>query len=225
MLRALYMLVVYMKRFLALLALSSSFYSVNSAAEYDTLFIDLAAGDVMEHYRVGYGETPAGEEGEKVTSMFYVGYFASEDEISRGSDYLGVEDEEKVEILTLGAGGFGYLEDPQQYGGAEFDFELSQTKIDALDYDRIGLGFRTQLFIPVVAGLQANVGFNIRPFFLASDWNEQAQLEYDYQLGLEYAFSWDVALYGHYRYLSVVDDEDEEIQLAEGSLFGIRARF
>ncbi len=215
-----------MKRLLSLFTLTASLctvaYSASSAAEYDTVFLDLSAGDVMEHYRIGYGETPAGEEGEKVTSMFYLGYFASEDEIARGSTHFG---EEKVEILTLGAGGFGYLEDPQKYGGAEFDFEISQTKIDALDYDRVGLGFRTQLFIPVVAGLQTNIGFNVRPFFFASDWNKQAQLEYDYQLGLEYAFSWDVAVYAHYRYLAIVDDEDEEIQLAEGSLFGLRARF
>ena len=212
-----------MKHLFAFVAVISSLYSAASAAEYDTLFMDLASGDVMQHYRIGYGETPAGEEGEKVTSMFYAGYFSSEDEISRGSARFG--DEEKVEIVTIGAGGFGYLQDPQKYGGAEFDFELSQTTIDALDYDRIGLGFRTQLFIPVVAGLQGNIGFNVRPFFFASDWKEQAQLEYDYQLGLEYVFSWDIAVYGHYRYLSVVDDEDEEIQLAEGSLFGIRARF
>lgn len=212
-----------MKRFLALFSIASSFYSAVSFAEYDTLFFDLAAGDVMEHYRIGYGETPAGEEGEKVTSMFYVGYFTSDDDLSHSS--VIPDEDEKVEILSIGAGGFGYLEDPQEYGGAEFDIELSQTKIDALDYDRTSLGFRTQLFVPVAAGLQANVGFNVRPFFFAFDWNKQAQLEYDYQLGLEYAFNWDVAVYSHYRYLAVVDDEDEEIRLAEGAIFGIRARF
>ena len=72
-----------MKHLFAFVAVISSLYSAASAAEYDTLFMDLASGDVMQHYRIGYGETPAGEEGEKVTSMFYAGYFSSEDEISR----------------------------------------------------------------------------------------------------------------------------------------------
>ncbi len=205
--------------FPALLAASSV-----ATADYNTLFFDLAGGDEMEHYRLGVGETPKGADGEKVTSMFYLGYFKSEDTISQGSLRVG-EEEEKTEIFTLGAGGFGYLDDPDKNGGAEFDFELSKTTVDALDYDRSGLGFRTQLFIPVVAGLQTNLGFSIRPFFFAFDWDDQAQLEYEYQAGLEYAFNWDIALYGHYRYVGLIDDQDDEWQLAEGVVFGVRGRF
>ncbi len=192
-------------------------------AEYDTLFLDLAQGDEMMQLRIGVGETPPGSEGEKVTSMFYLSYFNSEDTVK----VMGInQGEQDVEILALGAGGFGYLKDPSLNGGAEFDFELSQTRIDSLDnYKRTGIGFRTQLFIPVVAGLQSNIGFNIRPFFLSSDWDDQAQLEYEYQLGVEYAFSWDVAIYAHYRYVAVIDKNDDEIKLAEGSMFGLRARF
>ncbi len=197
--------------------------TASAHAEYDTLFLDLAQGDEMTQLRIGVGETPPGSEGEKVTSMFYLSYFNSEDTVK----VMGVnQEEQEVEILALGAGGFGYLKDPSLNGGAEFDFELSQTRIDSLDnYKRTGIGFRTQLFIPVVAGLQSNIGFNIRPFFLSSDWDDQAQLEYEYQLGVEYAFSWDVAIYAHYRYVAVIDKNDDEIKLAEGSMLGLRARF
>mgnify|MGYP001942271049 CR=1 FL=1 len=197
--------------------------TATAQAEYDTLFLDLAQGDEITQLRIGVGETPPGSEGEKVTSMFYLSYFNSEDTVK----VMGTNQaEQEVEILALGAGGFGYLKDPSLNGGAEFDFELSQTRIDSLDnYKRTGIGFRTQLFIPVVAGLQSNIGFNIRPFFLSSDWDDQAQLEYEYQLGVEYAFSWDVAIYAHYRYVAVIDKNDDEIKLAEGSMFGLRARF
>jgi opacity protein-like surface antigen len=192
-------------------------------AQYDTLFLDLAQGDEMTQLRLGLGETPPGSEGEKVTSMFYLSYFNSENTIVAANTN---QDEQSVEILAIGAGGFGYLKDPNLNGGAEFDFELSQTRIDSLDnYKRTGIGFRTQLFIPLVAGLQSNIGFNIRPFFLSSDWDDQAQLEYEYQLGVEYAFSWDVALYAHYRYVSVINKNDDDIKLAEGTMLGLRARF
>ncbi len=199
------------------------FCTTPAHAQYDTLFLDLAQGDEMAQLRLGLGETPPGSEGEKVTSMFYLSYFKSEDTIKVENVNLGEQD---VEILAIGAGGFGYLKDPSLNGGAEFDFELSQTRIDSLDnYKRTGIGFRTQLFIPVIAGLQTNIGFNVRPFFLSSDWDDQAQLEYEYQFGAEYAFSWDVAIYAHYRYVAVLHKNDNEIKLAEGSMFGLRARF
>ena len=150
----------------------------SASAEYDTLFIDAAQGDEMTHVRLGIGETPAGEEGEKVTSMFYLSYFNSEDNIKRGT--TSIEDGE-TEILAIGAGGFGYLTDPNENGGAEFDFELSRTEIDDLDYKRTGIGFRTQLFVPVAAGLQANIGFNLRPYFLSPDWDDESKLEFEYQ--------------------------------------------
>jgi len=197
--------------------------ATSAHAQYDTLFLDLAQGDEMTQLRLGMGETPPGSEGEKVTSMFYLSYFESDDILKVNKANLG---EQKTEILALGAGGFGYLENPNLNGGAEFDFELSQTRIDSLDnYKRTGIGFRTQLFIPIAAGLQSNIGFNIRPFFLSSDWDDQAQLEYEYQAGLEYAFTWDVALYAHYRYVALIAKNDDDVKLAEGSILGIRARF
>ncbi len=207
-------------------ALATLFLSAgasSSMAQYDTLFMDLAQGEEMTHVRLGIGETPTGEEGEKVTSMFYLSYFQSDDVLVNGNTSLGQQD---VEIIALGAGGFGYLENPNQNGGAEFDFELSQTTIDSTGYKRKGLGFRTQLFIPIAAGLQSNIGFNIRPFFLTSDWDDQAELEYEYQAGLEFAFNWDVALYAHYRYLAIIGNENgDDLKLAEGVVFGLRARF
>ncbi len=197
--------------------------ATSAYAQYDTLFLDMAQGEEMTQLRLGMGETPPGSEGEKVTSMFYLSYFESDDFLKVNKANLG---EQKTEILALGAGGFGYLEDPKLNGGAEFDFELSQTRIDALgNYKRTGIGFRTQLFIPIAAGLQSNIGFNIRPFFLSSDWDDQAQLEYEYQAGLEYAFTWDVAVYAHYRYVALIAKNDDDVKLAEGSILGIRARF
>jgi len=191
-------------------------------AQYDTLFIDLAQGEDSTAARLGIGETPKGEQGEKVTSMFYLSYFESDDIARFEGNNVG---RQKVEIMALGAGGFGYVENPNEQGGAEFDFELSNTKLDGTDYDRTAIGFRAQLFVPVVAGLQANIGFNARPFFLASDWDDQAQLEYEYQAGIEYAFNWDIALYAHYRNLGLYDENDDKLSLAEDVLFGVRARF
>lgn len=210
-------------RAFASLALCFSVASSQLAhADYDTLFVDLAQGEDISHFRLGLGQTPPGSEGEKVTSMFYVSYFNSEDAMVNEDTNMG---EKEVEIIALGAGGFGYLKDPDLNGGAEFDFELSQTEIKDTDYSRQGLGFRTQLFLPLAAGLQTNLGFNVRPFFLASDWDDQAQLEYEYQAGLEYAFNWDVALYAHYRYVAVIDDADNDIKLAEDTILGVRVRF
>jgi len=206
------------KVFLVLLCSTPSAFVL---ADYDTLFVDAAQGEAISQFRLGFGETPKGEEGEKVTSMFYLSYFGSEDTVKVESDNLGSQ---KVEILAIGAGGFGYLENPNEDGGAEFDFEISNTKFDLTDYDRTGLGFRTQLFVPIAAGLQANIGFNLRPFFLASDWDDQSDLEVEYQGGLEYAFNWDVALYAHYRKLEI-HAGDIKTSLTEDVVFGFRARF
>jgi len=191
-------------------------------AEYDTVFLDLASGSEMSHFRIGLGETPIGAEGDKVTSMFYAGYFTSDDLVKFEGNSLG---KQEVEIVTLGVGGFGYLENHEEQGGAEFDFELSETSADALDYERLAIGMRAQLFLPVAAGLQANVGVNLRPFFLAEDWDDSANLEYEYQAGLEYAFNWDVAVYAHYRFLGAYLKNDDKVSLAEGTLLGLRARF
>lgn len=209
---------------LAIPFISSIFglFSSISHGEYDTLFLDVAQGEAITNARIGIGETPRGEEGEKVTSMFYLGYYKSEDIVKVEDSNEG---ELETEILTIGAGGFGYLEDPNKNGGAEFDFEFSKTTVDAFDYDRTGIGFRTQLFIPMVAGLQTNIGFNIRPFFLSPDWDDQAQLEYEYQAGFEYAFNWDIALYSHYRTVGLYDKNDDKVTLAEDLIFGLRARF
>jgi hypothetical protein len=196
-------------------------FSSAALSDYNTVFIDASQGDSITNVRLGMGETPSGAEGEKVTSMFYLGYFSSDDLIkvdgvNQGSD--------TVEILTLGAGGFGYLNEPHKNGGAEFDFELSNTKFDQADYDRTAIGFKTQLFIPVAAGLQANIGFNLRPFFLSTDWDDQADLEVEYQAGIEYAFNWDIALYSHYRKVDI-HTEDVTTSFAEDVVFGFRARF
>ncbi|WP_396587043.1 hypothetical protein [Bermanella sp. R86510] len=191
-------------------------------ADYDTLFLDLAGGDAIEHYRIGVGETPKGEDGEKVTSMFYVGYFRSDDIVKHEDVNMG---NHEVEVISLGTGGFGYLQDPQKQGGAEFDFEISQSKAESLDYERTAIGFRSQLFLPIAAGFQANVGFNLRPFFLSTDWDDSADLEYEYQAGLEYAFNWDVALYSHYRTLKIITKNDKDRTLAEDVIFGLRVRF
>lgn len=196
-------------------------FSSAALSDYNTVFIDASQGDSITNVRLGMGETPSGAEGEKVTSMFYLGYFSSDDLIkvdgvNQGSD--------TVEILTLGAGGFGYLNEPHKNGGAEFDFELSNTKFDQVDYDRTAIGFKTQLFIPVAAGLQANIGFNLRPFFLSTDWDDQADLEVEYQAGIEYAFNWDIALYSHYRKVDI-HTEDVTTSFAEDVVFGFRARF
>ena len=214
---------IFSYRFLfAIVSVFSAVFPVTAHAQYDTVFLDAAQGEIMTHVRLGLGETPPSSDGEKVTSMFYVSYFKSRDEVITPDANLGEQD---VEILAIGAGGFGYLDDPTKNGGAEFDFEWSKTTIDSLDYERQGLGLRTQIFIPVVAGLQSNIGFNLRPFFLSPDWDDQSQLEYEYQAGFEYAFNWDVAVYAHYRYIALIDTQDENVKLAEGTLLGLRARF
>ena len=61
---------------LAIPLISSVFglFSTVSNAAYDTLFLDVAQGEAITNARIGIGETPRGEEGEKVTSMFYLGY-------------------------------------------------------------------------------------------------------------------------------------------------------
>lgn len=191
-------------------------------ADYDTLFLDLAAGSDMQHYRIGLGETLVGAEGDRVTSMVYLGYYESDDLAKLEGNSIG---QQKFEILTLGAGGFGYLKDPQQHGGAEFDFEITNTNNDALNYDRSGIGMRAQLFIPVASGLQANAGVNLRPFFLSFDWDDTAKLEYEYQAGVEYAINWDVAVYAHYRFVGAYLKNDDKLAMAEATMFGLRARF
>ena len=197
-------------------------FSFTAQAEYNTLFMDLSAGEEISHYRLGIGDTQKGTEGDKVTSMLYLGYFQSEDMAKLEDTNLGTQ---KFEILTIGAGGFGYLANPAQHGGAEFDFEISQTTNDALDYERTAAGMRAQLFLPIVSGLQANVGVNLRPFFLSGDWDDTAKLEYEYQAGLELAFNWDIAVYAHYRFLGAYLDNDDKLTMAEGVTFGLRARF
>lgn len=205
--------------FLVTSALSFSFAA---KAEYNTLFMDLAAGEEMSHYRLGIGDTQKGVEGDRVTSMLYLGYFQSDDMAKLEKTNL---DTQEFEIITIGAGGFGYLANPTEHGGAEFDFEISQTKNDELDYERTAAGMRAQLFLPVVSGLQANVGVNLRPFFLSGDWDDTAKLEYEYQAGLEMAFNWDVAIYAHYRFLGAYLKNDDKLSMAEGVMFGLRARF
>ncbi|EAT13969.1 hypothetical protein HF888_11035 [Bermanella marisrubri] len=213
-------------RFSSVISTSFLYLSVLAApmaqANYDTLFIDAASGEAIEHYRLGYGETSRGEVGDVVTSMLYVGYYRSDDIAKIEDTNIG---ETEVEVLSIGSGGFGYIEGHHQNGGAEFDFELSQTRVEALDYDRTAIGFRTQVFLPVVAGLQLNLGFNLRPFFLASDWDDQAELEYEYQGGLEYAFNLDAAIYTHYRTMKVIDEDENDVTLAEDVVLGLRFRF
>ncbi|GAA6135791.1 hypothetical protein NBRC116188_25810 [Oceaniserpentilla sp. 4NH20-0058] len=191
-------------------------------AEYETVFLDLAASSEMSHFRLGLGDTSRGIDGDKVTSMFYLGYYQSDDVTKFENQNLG---NQKTEIITLGVGGFGYLENHEEEGGAEFDFELSKSTSEALDYDRTAFGMRAQIFLPMAAGLQANIGVNLRPFFLSQDWDETANLEYEYQAGIEYAFNWDMAIYAHYRYLGAYLKNDDKINMAEGTLFGLRARF
>ena len=136
-------------------------------------------------------------------------------------------DTQEFEIITIGAGGFGYLANPTEHGGAEFDFEVSQTKATSgqYDYERTAAGMRAQLFLPVISGLQANVGVNLRPFFLSGDWDDTAKLEYEYQAGLEMAFNWDIAVYAHYRFLGAYLKNDDKLSMAEGVMLGLRARF
>jgi len=216
-----------MKSFLTRLAtplLATSFLSFSFAthAEYNTLFMDLAAGEDMSHYRLGIGDTQKGIEGDRVTSMLYLGYFQSDDMAKLEKTNLGTQE---FEIITIGAGGFGYLANPTEHGGAEFDFEVSQTTSDEYDYERTAAGMRAQLFLPVISGLQANVGVNLRPFFLSGDWDDTAKLEYEYQAGLEMAFNWDIAVYVHYRFLGAYLKNDDKLSMAEGVMFGLRARF
>lgn len=216
-----------MKSFLSRIVtplLVSPLFILSSAvqAEYETVFLDLASGSEMSHFRIGLGETSRGVDGDKVTSMFYLGYFQSDDVTKFEDQNLG---KKKTEIISLGVGGFGYLENHEEQGGAEFDFELSNTTLEDLDYDRSAIGMRAQIFLPMAAGLQANIGVNLRPFFLAQDWDETANLEYEYQAGIEYAFNWDVAIYAHYRYLGAYLENDDKIVMAESTLFGLRARF
>jgi opacity protein-like surface antigen len=205
-----------------LLAASSLTWSLAAQAEYNTLFMDLSGGEDMSHFRLGIGDTQKGVEGDKVTSMVYLGYFQSDDITKQEDTNLGAQE---FEILTIGAGGFGYLANPSDHGGAEFDFEISNTKNNELDYDRTSVGMRAQLFLPVASGLQANVGVNLRPFFLSGDWDDTAKLEYEYQAGLEFAFNWDIALYAHYRFVGAYLKNDDKLSMAEGTLFGLRARF
>ncbi|MGR6873188.1 hypothetical protein ACU6U9_12965 [Pseudomonas sp. HK3] len=201
---------------------SAMTFSFAAHAQYNTLFMDLAAGKDMSHYRLGIGDTQKGVEGDRVTSMLYLGYFQSDDRAKREKQSLG---KQEFEIITLGAGGFGYLANPTEHGGAEFDFEISQTTSNALDYDRTAAGMRAQVFLPVVSGLQANIGVNLRPFFLSGDWDDTAKLEYEYQAGLEIAFNWDIAVYAHYRFLGAYLENDDKLTMAEDVLFGLRARF
>lgn len=204
------------------ISVSALSWSWAAHAEYNTLFMDLAAGEDMSHYRLGIGDTQKGVEGDKVTSMIYLGYFESDDTAKLEKTNLG---KQEFEIITLGAGGFGYLANPNDHGGAEFDFEISQTTSDLYDYDRTSVGMRAQLFLPVVSGLQANLGVNLRPFFLSGDWDDTAKLEYEYQAGLEFAFNWDIALYAHYRFVGAYLKNDDKLSMAEGTMFGLRARF
>lgn len=204
------------------ISVSALSWSWAAHAEYNTLFMDLAAGEDMSHYRLGIGDTQKGVEGDKVTSMIYLGYFESDDTAKLEKTNLG---KQEFEIITLGAGGFGYLANPNDHGGAEFDFEISQTTNEALDYERTSVGMRAQLFLPVVSGLQANLGVNLRPFFLSGDWDDTAKLEYEYQAGLEFAFNWDIALYAHYRFVGAYLKNDDKLSMAEGTMFGLRARF
>lgn len=204
------------------ISVSALSWSWAAHAEYNTLFMDLAAGEDMSHYRLGIGDTQKGVEGDKVTSMIYLGYFESDDTAKLEKTNLG---KQEFEIITLGAGGFGYLANPDDHGGAEFDFEISQTTNEALDYERTSVGMRAQLFLPVVSGLQANLGVNLRPFFLSGDWDDTAKLEYEYQAGLEFAFNWDIALYAHYRFVGAYLKNDDKLSMAEGTMFGLRARF
>lgn len=204
------------------ISVSALSWSWAAHAEYNTLFMDLAAGEDMSHYRLGIGDTQKGVEGDKVTSMIYLGYFESDDTAKLEKTNLG---KQEFEIITLGAGGFGYLANPDDHGGAEFDFEISQTTSDLYDYDRTSVGMRAQLFLPVVSGLQANLGVNLRPFFLSGDWDDTAKLEYEYQAGLEFAFNWDIALYAHYRFVGAYLKNDDKLSMAEGTMFGLRARF
>lgn len=204
------------------ISVSALSWSWAAHAEYNTLFMDLAAGEDMSHYRLGIGDTQKGVEGDKVTSMIYLGYFESDDTAKLEKTNLG---KQEFEIITLGAGGFGYLANPDDHGGAEFDFEISQTTNEALDYERTSVGMRAQLFLPVVSGLQANLGANLRPFFLSGDWDDTAKLEYEYQAGLEFAFNWDIALYAHYRFVGAYLKNDDKLSMAEGTMFGLRARF
>jgi opacity protein-like surface antigen len=197
-------------------------FSLAAQAQYNTLFMDLAAGEDMSHYRLGIGDTQKGIEGDRVTSMLYLGYFQSDDMAKLEKTNLGTQE---FEIITIGAGGFGYLANPTEHGGAEFDFEVSQTTSDEYDYERTAAGMRAQLFLPVVSGLQANVGVNLRPFFLSGDWDDTAKLEYEYQAGLEMAFNWDIAVYAHYRFLGAYLKNDDKLSMAEGVMFGLRARF
>jgi len=192
-------------------------------AEYDTSFIEASQGDAISQARLGIGETPSAANGEKVTSMLYLSYLQSDDIIKADNVNLG---NQKVKILAIGAGGFGYLDDPMKNGGAEFGFELVNTQFDdgGIVYDKSGLGFKTQLFIPLTGGFQSNIGFNLRPFFLSADWDEQSDLEVEYQAGFEYAFNWDVAFYSHYRKLEI-HTEDQTISFAEDAVIGLRARF
>ncbi|MFT6153393.1 MAG: hypothetical protein ACJA0E_000868 [Bermanella sp.] len=192
-------------------------------AEYDTFFIEVSQGDTISQARLGIGETPSAANGEKVTSMLYLSYLQSDDIVKADNNNLGIQ---KVKIMGIGAGGFGYLDDPRKNGGAEFGFELVNTKFDdgAIDYDKSGIGFKTQLFIPLTGGFQTNIGVNLRPFFLSADWDDQSDLEVEYQAGLEYAFNWDIALYSHYRKLEIHTD-DQTISFAEDVVFGLRARF
>lgn len=152
----------------------------------------------------------------------YIRVYQSDDEIAQGSDHFG---EHKAQVAGIGVAGFGYLADNPEKGGAEFAFELTHSQIDDLDYDRTGFGIRLALWLPVYAGVQVNLGAILRPYFLSTDWRDDADFEYEYTIGLEYAFNKMISVYAHQHQFALVDNDEKVTQVAEGLLGGVRIKF
>lgn len=194
-------------------------FAASVRAEVDGGLVEVAATPVITYVRAGVGSH---KQSDYLQTAQYIRVYQSDDEIAQGSDHFG---EHKAQVAGIGVAGFGYLADNPQTGGAEFAFELTHSQIDDLDYDRTGFGIRMALWIPIYAGVQANLSATVRPYFLSTDWRDDADFEYEYTIGLEYAFNKMLAVYAHQHQFALVDKDEKVTQVAEGLLGGVRIKF
>ncbi|MCP5335935.1 MAG: hypothetical protein H7A08_09655 [Oceanospirillaceae bacterium] len=193
--------------------------AASARADIDGGLVEVAATPDITYVRAGVGSH---KQSDYLQTAQYIRVYQSDDEIARGSDHFG---EHKALVAGIGVAGFGYLADNPEKGGAEFAFELTHSQIDDLDYDRTGFGIRLALWLPIYAGLQANLGATVRPYFLSTDWHDDADLEYEYTIGIEYAVHKMISVYAHQHQFALVDNDKKVTQVAEGALAGVRIKF
>jgi hypothetical protein len=193
--------------------------TASAHAGVDGGLLEAAATPNITYVRAGVGSH---KNTDYLQSAQYIRIYQSDDEIAQGANHFG---EHKAQVAGLGVAGFGYLADEPNKGGAEFAFELTHSQIEDLDYDRTGFGIRMALWLPIYAGVQANLSATLRPYFLSTDWRDDADFEYEYTIGLEYAFNKMISVYAHQHQFALVDNDEKVTQVAEGLLGGVRIKF